>query len=457
MVELPPNDRLKTIGEGGRREWLYPEWLRGRFMNYRTVVHGLLFAVLFIGPWIDVGGHPAIRIDIVQRRIYFWGLKLFATDGSYLLFVFGMLVFSVFLFTALFGRAWCGWACPQTVFLESIIRPIERLFEGSGVQRRRLDRQPWTVAKALKKVGKWSAFLVVAGAIGTTVTAYFLGREGTLQAQLEPLSHPAGTLTFLIVTALLFFDFAWFREQTCLVVCPYGRFQSVLLDADSLSVTYDIRRGEPRGKKNAAGAGDCVDCRKCVVVCPTGIDIRRGNQMECVQCMACIDACDDVMSRLDRKPGLIRFSSENAIDGKNSRVLRPRVMGYALGLIGVMLVSTVVIAQRQPVELYLSRQAGTTHVEMADGRVQNPLRLRVANKSDQERAFSISAVEPTGMEIVAPMVPFVVGPGKVESMPFFVLRERAAIRSSPEAILLRIEDSRGEAQELGAQFMSGGR
>lgn len=456
MAELPPNDRLRTIGEGGARAWLYPEWFRGRFMRLRTIAHSVLFVLLLIGPWIDVGGHPAMRVDIVERRIYVWGLTLFATDGSYLLFLFGVLVFGIFLSTALFGRAWCGWACPQTVFLESIIRPIERWIEGSANQRRRLDAQPWSARKIGKKVLKWSAFLVVAGAIGTTFTAYFLGRDETIAAQSDPFSHPAGTLTFLIVTALLFFDFAWFREQTCLVVCPYGRFQSVLLDADSLSVTYDVARGEPRGKKNAVGAGDCVDCRRCIVVCPTGADIRKGTQMECIQCMACIDACDDVMSRLERKPGLIRFSSERAIEGKPTRTLRPRVVGYAVGLAGVLILSTVVVSRRLPVELNLSRQVGAPYVLTPDGRIQNSLRLRVANKSDEARSFWVEGVSPIGMQVIAPMAPFIVAPGKVEHMPVFLIRSPDTIEQSPETVTLSVTDASGFTQELDTEFMSGG-
>jgi len=457
MAELPPNDRLKTIGEGGRREWLYPEWLRGKFMSMRSVAHALLLVVLLIGPWIDVGGHPALRIDIVERRIYFWGLTLFATDGAYLLFLMGVVLFGVFLFTALFGRAWCGWSCPQTVFMESLVRPIERLIEGGATTRRRFDRQPWTWKKLARKLTKWAAFLVVAGAIATTFTAYFLGREATLVAQRDPLAHPAGSLTFFILTGLLFFDFAWFREQTCLVVCPYGRFQSVLMDADSLSVMYDAKRGEPRGKKNAQGVGDCVDCRKCVVVCPTGCDIRKGNQMECIQCMACIDACDDVMVRLKRPPGLIRFSSENAIEGKDVRVLRPRVLAYGAGLLAVVLAASAVVARRAPVELNLSRQQGAPYVETPDGRIQNPLRLRVANKSDEVRAFRLDPVAPEGTAIVAPLVPFVVAPGEVAHMPFFLHRARADVEGNDETVTLRVYDDHGFEQTLSTRFMTGGR
>lgn len=455
MAELAPNDTLKTIGQGGRRVWLYPTWFRGKWMTLRTVVHWVLLAMLLVGPWIDVAGHPAIRIDIPARRIYLWGLQFFATDGSYLLFVFGILVFSVFLVTALFGRAWCGWACPQTVFLESLIRPIERLIEGNAHRRRKLDAAPWTASKIAKKLTKWTAFAVVGGAIGTTFTAYFLGRDGVLEAQLDPFSHPAGTATFVFITGLLFFDFFWFREQTCLVVCPYGRLQSVLLDANSLLVAYDEKRGEPRGKKNTPGAGDCVDCRRCVEVCPTGTDIRKGTTMECIQCMACIDACDDVMSKLVRPEGLIRFSSENAISGQPQRIVRPRVLAYAGGLLGIVATASIVLSNRQPVELSMSRALGAPYVVLEDGRVQNPLRLRISNKGDAARAFDVEVLEPADAQITVPVSPFPVPPGEVRYLPVFVTRPATAVDGSE--IVLRVSDDAGFADDIDAVFMGGGR
>lgn len=455
MADLPPDEPPRSIGAGGKKLRLYPEWLRGRYLTARTAVHTVLVILLLIAPWIDVNGHPAIQIDIVGRRIYFWGLTLFATDGSYLLFLFGFVLFGVFLFTALFGRAWCGWACPQTVFLETIIRPIERLIEGSAHQQRRLDQAPWTASKVARKGLKAVAFLIVAGAIGTTFTAYFLGRQGVLEAQADPFAHPAGTITFLFITAITFFDFIWFREQTCLVVCPYGRFQSVLLDANSLTVAYDTRRGEPRGKKGAPGAGDCVDCRKCVNVCPTGIDIRRGVQMECVQCMACMDACDSIMDRLGRERGLIRLSSENAIEGKKTRLFRPRVLLYALGLAGVLVVLGTTLSRREPVELAISRQIGEPYVVLPDGRIQNPLRLRIANKSNEDRRFTIVPVDPPGLELVTPISPFPVAGGRVQHMPFFVIRDRQDIAPAQEWVTLKVTDDLGFSRDMRAQFMMG--
>ncbi|MBK6918164.1 MAG: cytochrome c oxidase accessory protein CcoG [Deltaproteobacteria bacterium] len=451
-----PLEAPKTIGKGGRRVWLYPEWFRGRMLTWRSIVHGVLVAMLMVGPWIDIGAHPAIRVDIPGRRIHFWGLHLFATDGAYLMFLLGFIVLSVFLFTALFGRVWCGWACPQTVFVESLVRPIERLLEGNAHQRQKLDAAPWTAGKIARKLTKYAAYLVIAGGIGTTFTAYFLGRDGTFEAQLHPSSHPAGTFTFLFITGLLLFDFAYFREQVCLVVCPYGRFQSALLDRNSLTVVYDDPRGEPRGKKGTKDVGDCVDCRRCVTVCPTGTDIRRGVTMECTQCMACIDACDDVMAKLQRPKGLIRIASENAIAKQPQKIIRPRIILYGGALAAVMLAFAIGVAGRSDIEINVSRAVGAPYATGPDGRVQNTMQLRIANKGEGLRAFTVEAVAPADLEVVAPISPFEVGPGLVEHMPVFLLRDPATIRDRHETVTLRVKDGGEWSEEISTEFISGG-
>lgn len=464
MAGIADNDTVTTIGQGGKRVWLYPRWLRGRKLTARTIVHWILIVLLLIGPWIDIGDHPATRVDIPGRRIYFWGMTFMATDGAYLLFAAGLVVFGVFFFTALFGRAWCGWSCPQTVFLESLIRPVERLIEGDAAARRKLDEGPWTFNKIVRKGLKYGFYLVFAGSVGTTFTAYFLGRDGVIEAQLNPLSHPAGTFTFAFITGLLLFDFAWFREQTCLVVCPYGRFQSVLVDPDSLMVGYDERRGEPRAKPSAKAKdprlGDCVDCRACVSVCPTGIDIRKGVQMECVQCMACIDACDDIMVKLHRPTGLIRLDSERRLVGNDKRsftqrAMRPRVILYGGALLTILVLAIFVVGHRQPVGLNLHRQSGAApYVLMGDGRVQNSLELRIQNRDNEQRHFTVELLHEDGTQLLVPGGELTVGPESTRQFPLFLIRPREL---GDGIVELRVIDDKGFSGEIEFEFLAGSR
>lgn len=451
-MPLADNDTVTTIGDGGRRVWLYPLRVWGRHVTARTVFGWALFVVLLIGPWIEVGGHPAMRFDIPERRFYLWGLTLFATDANYLLFLFGTFIFSVFFFTALLGRVWCGWACPQTVFLEGIIRPIEQLIEGPPSQRKALDRAPWTVGKIGKKALKLTAFLVVAGAIATTVVAYFIGADGVLEAQADPFSHPVATAFFVAITGLLMFDFAWFREQTCVVACPYGRFQSVLMDPDSLTIAYDAGRGEPRGKPGKVGVGDCVDCHKCVVVCPTGIDIRKGVQMECINCMACIDACDSVMDKLGRPRGLVRFTSEKALATGKVRLVRPRVVAYGAVLIAIGIGLVTALSLRQPVELAITRPPGEPFVVRADGRLQNMVRLRISNKLDEAHTWRVTAADPGEGEVITPVSEMRVEGSSVQAFPVLLVRPDPGAQATP--FRLRVTGEGGFSETVEAVFLA---
>ncbi|MCA9546805.1 MAG: cytochrome c oxidase accessory protein CcoG [Myxococcales bacterium] len=456
-MALVDNDALSTIGEKGKRIWLYPLRVVGRFVRARTLVAWGLIIALFIAPWIDVAGHPAMFFDFPHRRFYFWGLTLFATDANYLLFLAGTLVFGVFLFTAVFGRVWCGWACPQTVFLESVIRPIEELIEGKPSQRKKLDAAPWTPGKVLKKGLKLSAFLAVSGMVSTTLVAYFLGRDGVIEAQFDPASHPIGTAFFVAMTGIMLFDFTWFREQTCVVVCPYGRFQSVLMDGDSLAIGYDYARGEPRGKAAKGGEsteklGDCVDCKKCVQVCPTGIDIRKGNQLECVNCTACIDACDSIMDKLGRERGLIRYSSENSLKGEKTRIIRPRVVFYSVALTAVLIGFFTAVTLRQPVEIALNRLVGAPFVQLPDGRYQNQVELRIANKSGADKTFSVKLVAPADAELFSPFPEFKVTHNQVTKFPILIRQKHPGQRTSGFA--LQVSDGEKFQERIDGVFLA---
>jgi cytochrome c oxidase accessory protein FixG len=366
----------------------------------------------------------------------------------------GFVVFGIFLVTALFGRAWCGWACPQTVFLESIIRPLETLIEGKPRTREKLDASPTTLNKVWKKALKYSVYLVVSGAVATTVVAYFLGRDGVLDAQFDPFSHPAGTGFFIGITLVLFFDFAWFREQTCVVVCPYGRFQSVLLDADSISVNYDTQRGEPRGKKGTPGAADCIDCKRCIQVCPTGIDIRKGTQMECVACMACIDACDEVMDVVGRPRGLVRFASLNELEGRPTRKLRPRVVVYSVLIAVVATGLYATLGSRRELEFTLARAPGPVYIEMPDGMVQNHANLRISNRGDADHVINVEVLDPPDGKMVVPGIPVIVKAGHEQRLPAFLMRPTPKTPDGKSKFRVRISDERAFEQIIEWNFLS---
>lgn len=446
--KLAKDDTVKTIGDGGKRVWLYPQVVIGRLVKARSVVAWILFAVLLIAPWIDVGGHPAMRFDIPARKAYFWGLTFFATDAFWLLFAFGIGIFSIFFFTSVMGRLWCGWACPQTVLMESFVRPIERLIEGPPSKRKKLDAGPWTREKIVKKGLKHGAYLVLAGAFATTLVAYFLGRDGVLAAQFDPGSHPMGTAFFVVITAVVFFDIAWFREQVCVVVCPYGRFQSILMDADTITIGYDYKRGEPRGKVKDPNAGDCIDCKKCVAVCPTGIDIRHGVQMECINCAACIDACDSIMDKIGRPRGLIKYASENALAGNPPRKLRPRPVLYGLALLGLIIGLVVAVTLREPVEVRLTRMPGAVYTELPDGRRQNLMNLRVNNRGGDPLTVQVS-VKDGAVEVQTPVPTMTVPADSIRTFPAIVVG-----RTDNTPYVLTVEDSTGFKADVSGVFMA---
>lgn len=317
QFELHP-DRLATTDAQGRRIALYPADVRGFFRRKRTQVQAILVIIFLVLPWVRINGQQALLLDIAQRRFEIFGLSLRAHNAPLLFFVFAAGAFGLFFVTAVWGRVWCGWACPQTVFIDGVFRKIERWVEGSALERRKLDAAPLSLQKFLKKFGKWSLYIFATLILTHSFLAYFVGTGPLAEMIRKNPSENWGSFLFMVFSsAVILFDFAWFREQFCTIVCPYGRFQSVLMDRGSMIVAYDVDRGEPRAtpqakalsKAHNSNLGDCVNCYRCVQVCPTGIDIRRGLQMECIACTACIDACDEVMTKVKKPTGLIRYDS----------------------------------------------------------------------------------------------------------------------------------------------------
>jgi cytochrome c oxidase accessory protein FixG len=386
---LPDLETPFTINPDGSRNFLHPADVRGRWQTRKNVVYGLLIAIYLGLPWLRVDGRPAFLIDIPRRQAFLFGGTFTAEDFWLLFFVLSGAGFALIVLTSLWGRVWCGFACPQTVFLEGVFRRIERWLEGPRETRLRRNRGPLTAEVFARKGVKHLLWIVLCLLLAHTFLAYFVP-VGELARWMRgsPAAHWTAFAWALAMAALLYFDFSWFREQTCLVVCPYGRFQSALIDEDSIVIGYDVGRGEPRSKVNEEG-GDCIDCRRCVAVCPTGIDIRNGLQMECVGCSNCVDACDEVMDRLGWDRGLIRYDSKHGFAGARRRFLRPRVVLYTiLGAVGLA-VAVVSITGRTPFEVRALRTRGMPYA-IEDNTIRNLFNLRVENKRPDEHAFALS-------------------------------------------------------------------
>jgi cytochrome c oxidase accessory protein FixG len=376
-----------VLGFSQTREWVYPQSISGRFTTIRRWTFLGLHLLLLITPWITINGNPALLVDLPARTVYLFGSIFTSSDTIFLLLLLWFAAFALFFFTAVFGRIWCGYACPQTVFLESWIRPVEIWIEGDRLTRKRRDAQGWSFDRAWRKLAKWTVFLAVALFLSMGGMSIFAGARELWTGQAGPVEYAL----VAIFTGFWFIDFTWFREQFCSYVCPYARFQSVLADEETLIITYDTERGEPRkAGKQAAKDGRCIECTKCVVVCPQGIDIRDGFQLECIQCARCIDACTSVMNKLGH-PTLVAYGSIAESEGRKVRRWRPRTIVYAAILVGIMVASGVLLARRIPFEATVNRAPGSLYTVDADGYTRNTFLLKITNKSP--------AVEPVAYEI----------------------------------------------------------
>ncbi len=380
-------DRVSTVSKEGARNWIYALKPKGKFYNFRILLSLLYFAAFFGMPFIKVNGEPFLMLNIVEGK-FIWFSKIFWPQ-DFFIFAIGMICFIVFiiLFTVIYGRLFCGWVCPQTVFMEFVFRPIEWLIEGSPSAQKKLKEEPWTVRKIGKKLLKHFLYLFISFAISHTFLAYILGSDKVVSIIKEPIADHLVLLSGLIFFTLLFyFVFAFVRDIVCTTVCPYGRLQSVMTDRNTMQISYDYHRGEPRGrfKKNEERTqGDCIDCLKCVQVCPTGIDIRNGVQMACVGCTACIDACNEVMDSLKFKRGLIRYASENQIHDQKPFVFNTRIKAYSILLFSMIGFMSFLIIQRPHIDCYISRVKGQLYQETADGKLSNLFEAKIINKTNK--------------------------------------------------------------------------
>jgi cytochrome c oxidase accessory protein FixG len=381
---------LGSINEDGSKRTLHPADVSGKFTRARRLMALLILLVYVALPWIPVNGFPAVFLDVLNRRFHFMGLTLAVQDLWVGFFLVTGLGFSLFYVTALFGRVWCGWTCPYTVFLEHVYRRIERLIDGDANERRKLDAAPWTASKIARRGVKHLLYILSSLIIAHIFLSYFVSLEGLYDMMKHsPETHMVAFGVMLSLTLGLYGAFSWFREQFCVIMCPYGRMQSALSDDHTVIIGYDKTRGEPRGKPGTSGVGDCVNCKRCVQVCPTGIDIRNGLQLECIGCAACVDACDTIMLKLDRKPGLVRYASYVALNGGKTRFARPRIIFYT-GLLFLGIAAFAFASSRiEPLRANVLRMQGSPYY-VSNGVLRNQFLIRLINKRNEPRTFSLS-------------------------------------------------------------------
>jgi cytochrome c oxidase accessory protein FixG len=459
-------DRTASLNKDGGRRQLFPKKPQGRFYNARTIVSIFLLTFLFAAPFIQVNGLPLMMFNILERRFIFFGLVFLPQD--FYLVVLGALtlLLSVFLFTAVFGRIWCGWLCPQTVFLEMLFRRIEYLIEGDAREQRRLSQSPMNASKLFKKGLKLAIFWVLSFAIANTFLAYIIGVDELRKiVTAPPTHHLTGFIAINIFTFLFFGVFAWFREQACVVVCPYGRYQSALVDQNTIVVTYDFKRGEPRGKLVKIDArlqsnqpppqrGDCVDCHQCVEVCPTGIDIRNGIQLECVNCTACMDACDNVMDKIKKPRGLIRYTSLTAIREGHFRWLSPRILGYAAVWLMVSSLFLYFFLSRSTTQVLVLRQPGMLSTQQANGDIANFYVLQIANKQPQDVPVELKLLTPQ-QGTITPLGDLSVVPRiSVKDTRFILALPPSAITSPDMKVTLGVFSNGNLLKEVETRFLT---
>lgn len=442
-------ERLGTTDESGNRIFLFPEEIKGKFRNYRSLVYWILIPLFLTLPWINIGEKQSILLDIVKREFTFFGTTFYGHDTPLVFFILTIIVFSIAAITAIFGRLWCGWACPQTVYIDAIYRKIEELIEGNARRRKELDRAPWTFKKIFQRSLKWLLFTLISIHLAHSFLGYFIPIR-TLFAitQSPPSENPSAFIFMMASSALFFFNFAWFREQFCVIVCPYGRFQSVMMDASSLVVGYNLKRGEPRRSPllPKEEEGDCINCFKCVRVCPTGIDIRRGTQMECIACTACIDACDEIMDKIHKPRGLISYTSEEIIAGKKWTLLRARPLIYfsflfILTLVFVTLLnsqenlSTVYVHGHGPPFSITQDQEGkeiiTNHFEV---------QINYRPENNVKADFALEKNWQDKMQIISPRRPFILKHGK-NTISFFIRTSSQYFKQGRIPLAIKIIDT----------------
>jgi cytochrome c oxidase accessory protein FixG len=450
-------DHLATVDAKGHRKWIYAQKPHGKWYNARTYISWAFFALFFALPFIYVDGQPLFLFNIPAARFILFGKVFWPQD----FFIFGltMVTFIIFiiLFTAAFGRLFCGWVCPQTIFMEMLFRKVEYLIEGDAPRQKLLNNAPWTTRKVLKKTEKHVAFYLLAFIVANTFLSYIIGVRELWKIMTEPVTeHIAGLLSLLVFTTVFYGVYAFFREQVCTVVCPYGRLQSVLLDRNSMIVAYDYKRGEPRTKfrKEApAGTGDCIDCMQCVKVCPTGIDIRNGLQMECVGCTACIDACNHMMEKVGRPPDLIRYASENGIMEKEPLRYTLRMKLYTGLLSMLVVILSALLLSRKDVDATIMRAPGILFQERGRDSISNLYNIKIANKTIRQVPLQLRLENLAGQVDVVGGKVIPVKKDEEGAGTFFVILPRSQVRVRKTVLHIGLYEEGKKIDEISTNFL----
>lgn len=450
-------DKLATVKDDGSRNWIYPKKPKGKFYTARSIVSVFLLAFLFGAPFLQVNGHPFMLLNVLERKFILFGVAFGPHDFHLLGLAMISVVVSIFLFTVVYGRIFCGWICPQTIFMEMVFRKIEYWIEGDASKQRALKNAPWDATKTFKKISKQIIFFLISFLIGNTFTAWIIGIGKLEQMVVDgPFAHFGTFAAVTVFSGIFYFVFSYFREQACTMVCPYGRLQGVMLDQNSIVIAYDHVRGEPRGKikkgADQSDKGDCIDCGLCIDVCPTGIDIRNGTQLECVNCTACIDVCDDVMEKINKPKKLIKYASKNEIEVGKRKIFTPRAIGYTTVLVLLLTLLTVLMANRSDFELTILRTPGLLYQEQPGGKISNLYDMKLVNKTFNDLPAELKLRDING-EIKLIGNDLVAEPQGVVEAKFLVILPESEIHKLNTPITIAVESEGRQIDVITTSFL----
>ena len=444
-------DKLSTVSEDGKRVWVFPKKPKGKFFNYRKVFSFFLLAFFFVTPFLKFKGDPIFLFNIIERKFILFGMIFWPQDFHLIVLSLITLVVFIILFTVIYGRVFCGWVCPQTIFMEMVYRQVEYLIEGDFMKQKKLDKQDWGFEKIWKKSLKHMLFYVMSFVIANIFASYVISMDELLSLYREGfMAHATFFIGISIFSGVYYFIFAFFREQVCTIACPYGRLQGVFLDDKSIVVAYDYIRGEPRGKKEE---GDCIACNSCVNVCPTGIDIRNGTQLECINCTACIDACDEVMDRINKPRGLIRLDSEKGITENKHKIMNPRTIAYSVVLLILLGVVSSMMFLRTDFETTILRQRGTLFQKYGEDSYSNIYEVEFVNKTRKKHSVSIKLLEPEG-KVVMMTEDIVVEKGEIGKGKFLTVLKTSELKSSSTILKFGLYSDDKFIEEYEVTFVS---